>query len=100
MNPMEWFVWKPERIFMVSLVFFLGYLTIYLFSRKRPAVRSYPLLISFVTWITYGVWELFCSVQQYNIRVDLLFIYPVLIIVSIFGISASVGSLISNLLKK
>ena len=100
MNPMEWFFWKSERIFAVSCVFFLGYFVIRLFGRKLPSVRSRPLLIPAIAWALFAVWELFCSAQQYNIRVDLLFIYPVLIVVSIIGLSVSIGSLISSLFKK
>ena len=100
MNQIEWFFWKPERIFAVSCAFFLGYFVIRLFGRKLSSVRSRPLLIPAIAWALFAVWELFCSVQQFNIRVDLFLIYPVLIIVSIFGLSASIGSLISSLFKK
>ena len=100
MNPMEWFFWKPERIFAVSCVFLLGYFIIRLFGRRLSSVRSWPLLVPTIAWVLFAIWESFCRAQQFNIRVDLFLIYPVLIIVSIFGLSVSIGSLISNLFKK
>jgi len=100
MNPTEWFFWKPERIFAVSCIFFLGYFVIRLFGRKLPSARSRPLLIPAIAWALFAVWELFCTVKQYNIRVDLFLIYPILIVVSIFGLSVSIGSLITSFFNK
>lgn len=100
MNQIEWLFWSPERIFVVSGGFFLGYFVIRLFSRKLPFIRSWPLLIPAIAWALFTLWELYCRVQKFNIRVDLFFIYPVLIIVSIFGLSVSIGSLILSLFKK
>ena len=100
MNSMEWFFWSPERIFVVSCGFFLGYFVIRLFSRKLLFIWSWPLLIPAVAWALFAVWELFSTVKQYNIRVDLFLIYPLLIVVSIFGLSVSIGSLITSLFKK
>ncbi|MCK4914233.1 MAG: hypothetical protein KAI59_06630 [Planctomycetes bacterium] len=100
MNPMEWFFWKPERIFAVSFAFFLGYLVIRLFNRKLSSAKSWPLLIPAIAWILFGIWEWFCTVKEYNIRVDLLLIYPILIAISVFGLSMSISSLISSFLKK
>lgn len=100
MNSMEWFFWKPEKFFAVSCVFFLAYLIIRLLGRKLPSVQSWPLLVPAITWALFAAWELFCTLEKTNIRVDLFFIYPVLIVVSIFGLSISIGSLISSILKK
>jgi len=42
MNLMEWFLWKPERIFAVSCIFFPGYFIICLFRRKLSFVLGGP----------------------------------------------------------
>ena len=98
--PMGWFVWKPGRVFAVSFVFFLCYLVVCLFKRKLSAVLSWPLLITAITWGLYAILEWSCTIKKCNIRVDLFLIYPVLIVVSILGLSVSIGSLISSFLKK
>ena len=100
MNIMEWFVGQPGRIFVISCIFFLGYFVMRLLGRKLPSLRSWPLLVPAIAWVLFAVWELFCSAQQYDIRVDLFFIYPILIVVSIFGLSVSIGSLITSFFKK
>ncbi len=93
-NPMKWFFWKPERAFAVSCFFFLGYLVIRLFSHKLSFMRRRPLLIPAVVWLLYAVWEWVCTVNRGYIRVDLFLIYPILIVVSIYGLSVSIRSLI------
>lgn len=100
MNTIEGFLGSPTIIFAVSCVFFLSYLVIYVLACKWSFVRSWPLLIVAVAWALFAVWELFCTVKEYNIRVDLFVICPVLIAVTIFGVFVSVGSLASSLLKK
>ena len=85
---------------MVSCVFFLGYAVMRLLSRKLPSMRSRPLKIAAIAWVSYAIWEWFCTVKQANIRIDLFLIYPILIIVSVFGLSVSIGSVISSFLKK
>jgi hypothetical protein len=36
------------------------------------------LYIPAIFWIFYAGWEYYCQVKRYDIRVDLLFIYPIL----------------------
>ena len=67
------------------LRFFVGYLGLRMFRRKFSSVQDWPLLIPAVIWGLFAIWEWHCKAQQYNIRVDLLLFYPVLIIVSIAG---------------
>jgi len=100
MNPMELFLGKPGRILIVSCGFFLGYLIMCLYGRKLPSVRCWPLLIPAIAWGLFAIWEWYCTVNKYDIRIDLFLIYPVLIIISVFGLSVSVGSLISSFFKK
>jgi hypothetical protein len=100
MNLMEWFLWKPERAFVVSCVFFLGYSAMRLLKRRFSTVRSWPLLVPAFAWMLFALWEWFCAIKKYNIRVDLFFIYPILIVASVYGLSVSIGSLTSGFLRK
>jgi len=103
MNPTQWFLGKPEIIFVVSCGFFIVYLIINslrLSRRKLSSVRSWSLLIPAVAWLLFAIWEWFYTTKENPIRVDLLLVYPVLIVASIFGLSVSISSLISSFLKK
>ncbi len=82
-------------VFMVS-PFLAGvpgcvFLVLYLIRRRRPA------LLTGLAWLLYAGYEyavkrrLLCS-GDCNIRADLLFIYPVLLVVSLRGIVALLRS--------
>ena len=84
--PIQPFVWHPERIAIVSGVFFLGFLGLYLLNRKHIQFQHWLLLICAITWGLFAMWEAHCEIMEYNIRVDLLLIYPVLMSFSAFSI--------------
>lgn len=87
--PIQPFVWHPERIVAVSCAFFVIHFVLRLLHHKFSSVRDWPVLVPAIIWALFAIWEWYCKEQQYNIRVDLLLIYPVLIIVSIGGLLLS-----------
>ena len=80
------FVWHPERIAIVSGVFFLGFLGVYLLNRKHMQFRHWSLLLCAVIWGAFAMWEAHCKTMEYNIRVDLFLIHPVLMSLSVYSI--------------
>jgi hypothetical protein len=94
------FATKPELLFAGALVFLLEYLIVFLLGRKFKSVLSWPLLLVAIAWMLVAMWEVYCAEQGYNIRVDVLFIYPILILVSLLGFLASVSSIILSLFGK
>ena len=84
--PIQPFVWHPERIAIVSGVFFLGFLGVYLLNRKHIQFQHWLLLICAIIWGLFAMWEAHCEIMKYDIRVDLLLIYPVLMSLSAFSI--------------
>ena len=84
--PIQPFVWHPERIAIVSGVFFLYFLGMYLLNRKHIQYQHWLLLACAVIWGLFALWEAHCLTMKYDIRVDLLFIYPVLVGFSAFSI--------------
>jgi len=99
-NLLNWFVWRPERVFAVACVFFLGDVIMRKFGSKLSPILRRPLLAPAVAWAVFAVWEYYCMEMKSNIRVDLFLIYPFLAIVSIVGIAVSLGSVISSFFKK
>ena len=97
-----WFVFAGNLKLIFAAVGFLllAYLIVFLLKRKFESVLSWPLLVVAMAWMLFAMWEIFCMEQGYNIRVDALFIYPILILVSLVGFLASVGSIIFGLFKK
>ena len=79
------FVHKPLNILIVAGLFFVGsrVLRVTSFGEGKNAGA---LLVPAIAWALYAVWELFLMLKspEANIRVDLLVIYPVLAILSIW----------------
>ena len=53
-------------------------------------LRARALLIAAIAWGLYAPWEWYCKVKEYDIRVDMLLISPVLLVLTVWGLAASV----------
>ena len=79
------FVGKPQNILVVAGLFFAGY-----FGQKltKTTVIKRPrlLLVTAIIWMLYAGWEWLIQTNspEANIRVDLLAIWPLLIILSVW----------------
>lgn len=81
------FVGKPLYILAVAVLFLIGYLALR-FKTHRIAHSPGPLLIVSSAWGLYAAWELLVQIKtpEANIRADLLVIWPVLVIISVWGL--------------
>jgi hypothetical protein len=79
------FVGKPFNILMVAVVFYGAYFMLRSFDTAR---QTRPLLIASITWGLYTAWELLVQIRtpEANIRADLLVIWPLLTILSIWSL--------------
>jgi hypothetical protein len=80
---MDFFVWNPGRIAVVAGAFLVAFLGVRLLQRANGRFRSTPLLVTAALWGLYALWEWRAMELGLDIRVDLLVIYPVLLIVSV-----------------
>lgn len=62
-------------------------------NRAKGRFLGGALYVPAMSWIVYAVWEYYCRVKGYNIRVDLLFIYPILALATALGLTLWVVSL-------
>jgi hypothetical protein len=76
------FAWDSAWMFMVGW----GFLCIAPVLHLLRRFRSWPLLTTACVWILYAIWEAYCENQNYNIRVDLMLLPPILVIVTVWGI--------------
>lgn len=88
---MKWiaslFVHKPLNILIVAVVFLVGFIALRASAwagERHPAA----LLVPAIGWGLYALWEWLVMVRtpEANIRVDLMVIWPVLLILSVFFI--------------
>jgi hypothetical protein len=83
--PIQPFVWHPERIAVIAVIFFLGYVVF----RSSRRVHATWFLAAALGWAAFALWEWYCKAMRYNIRIDLFLIYPVLFIVTLWCIIAA-----------
>ena len=83
------FVGKPVNI----LIFACGFLAICVFIRKvlAKSLLHRSVLIAVFAWVLYAVWEYLVLSQtpEANIRIDLIIIWPIIGLVSIYSVYRS-----------
>ena len=81
------FVAKPHIVALVALVFVAGYLVL---RYMVPGIARRPgtLLIASTAWGLYAAWEWLVLIRtpEANIRVDLLVLWPLLAVLSIWAL--------------
>jgi len=81
------FVQKPFNILIVAAVFLAGFVGLR-FAALGEGKHPGALLVPAVAWAVYAIWEWLILVRtpEANIRVDLMVIWPVLLILSLWSI--------------
>lgn len=85
---MSIFVWKPHYVFIAGFLFLIPcFLSTYTKWSKRIC------LVTAIVWFLYGAWETHItfwrsSTGDMAIRIDMVFIGPVILAVTLFGIFA------------
>ncbi|MGD9065265.1 MAG: hypothetical protein PVI42_14165 [Desulfobacterales bacterium] len=79
------FVGKPLNILALAVLFLAGYLTLR-FTALGKARHPRSLLIASAAWGLYAAWEWLVQIKtpEANIRVDLMLIWPIVLIISIW----------------
>jgi CDP-diglyceride synthetase len=81
-SPIKPFVAHPDRAAAIATVL----LVMFLVFRATRRVWPWPLLWATGLWAAYAIWEWVILLQEANIRVDLFFIYPVLLVVTLWAL--------------
>ena len=84
--PIQPFIWHPERAFLVAIIFFVMLSVMFLRKKKNKKVMLWPTMAAIVIWCIFGVNEYFAKINQWDIRVDLLILMPLVLFVSLFSI--------------
>src|SRR6266542_5415109 len=84
---MDFFVWRPDRIGAVAGAFLILALATAVLGRSNPRFRSWPLFAAAALWALYAPYESWAHRKGWNIRVDLLLFYPILLAVSIAALA-------------
>jgi len=78
-----WLVQQPLHILYVALVLLLSWVLVH----RRSAGRAKVLFIAALGWMAYAAWEawVLARTPEADIRVDLLVIWPLLAILTLWG---------------
>ena len=87
--PIQPFVGHPERVAVVAALCFIAFALVLLRARKGHRLRAWPLLVPTLLWTLFIPWEAYCKAGGHNIRVDLLLIWPMLVIATVGGIATT-----------
>ena len=95
--PIQPFVWHPERAFIVAFVY-VGLIVISGLVNKGKIKLKYawPLLLAFCSWFLFGINEYIAHSNKTNIRIDLLFFGPLIMLVSIYAVYSFIKSYFSR----
>lgn len=96
----RFFVWQPVHIWGISAVLGVLFLAALLAKRRYPQTRCLPLFIATLAWLVYGFWEHKALVERMKIRVDLIFIWPIVFCVTAIAIAVLAQSGIRSRAEK
>ncbi len=88
--PAQPFVWHPLRACIPACIFFL--FAILLFARRDSSARFVPFLLAITgaVWILFGLNELVAKRHGWDIRVDLLFLWPSVLLLSLVAFTLGI----------
>ena len=82
-------VGQPLNIFLVACLFFVRYLYLKFYQKQMKGYVIF--LVSSLAWLSYALWEWLIKIKtpEADIRVDLLLIWPVLLVLLIWAVISS-----------
>lgn len=86
------FMSHPERAAMVAVILLLVYFAVL----KAKGVKVFTLLGVCSIWVAFAIWETFATALRWDIRVDMLLIWPVLLLSAAIALGAVVLALFST----
>lgn len=83
--PLQLFNWRPDRIAVVGIAILV--FVAWLYYVRRQVAWSAVLIAQL--WFAFAAWESHAKAAKWNIRVDLIIVWPVLLAATICGIAWS-----------
>ena len=95
-RPANIFVWHPERAAMVSF----GILLLYFIILKAKGIKIYSLALAGIFWTASALWEIWATVRRWDVRVDLIFLWPFLALLTGIAFAGTLFSLYNHAKEK
>jgi tRNA A-37 threonylcarbamoyl transferase component Bud32 len=81
----EPFGWHPERAYMVATFFLLLLLASVMKCRRFQPGRHLFIIAAVLAWLVFGQIEQVAAAGQWDIRIDLLVTWPIVVVLSLAG---------------
>ena len=76
----NYFVWEPQRSYVVAIFFALLPFVGALVTRDKRTLFHWSAPTAALAWLLFGINEYYCKKNDWNIRIDLLISWPVMVI--------------------
>jgi hypothetical protein len=90
--PAQYVSGRPERALAVAACFALAALILRVAKRRAPALADRPALLCTALWLFWGINEHAAKLYGWSIRVDTVFLWPILAIVTLACVGLTFAS--------
>jgi len=90
--PAQFMAGRPERALAVAACFALVAVVLRLARRRAPALTDRPALLCTALWVFWGINEHAAKLYGWNIRIDIVFLWPILAVVTAVCIALTLAS--------
>jgi len=91
--PAQFMAGRPERALVAAACFALAAVILRLAKRRAPALADRPAVLCTALWLFWGINEHAARLYGWNIRVDIVFLWPILAIVTLACIAITLASI-------
>jgi hypothetical protein len=94
-SPAKLFEWRPDAALVVSVAFALAFVVLRLARRRWTVLNERPMLVASALWAILALNEAMARGQDVSLRVDLVFLWPVVLGVTVLCIALSAASAVA-----
>jgi hypothetical protein len=81
--PAQYMTGRPDRAIATAAAFALATLVLRLARRRRAAIADRPALLCTALWLFWGINEHAATLYGWNVRADIVFLWPILAAVTV-----------------
>lgn len=81
--PAQYMAGRPERALAVAIAFAFAGIVLRVAKRRHPAIADRPALLCTALWLFWGINEHAAKLYGWNVRIDIVFLWPILSVVTL-----------------
>jgi predicted membrane protein len=92
-TPAQFIAGRPERALAGAACFAIAAVILRIAKRRAPALADRPAILCTALWVFWGINEHAAKLYGWNIRIDTVFLWPILAIVTLACIGLTLASI-------